>query len=102
MDDTVQNYVNFHSAEEGCGGRIDVVTGPTCRRRWPEHVKAEMVRRLHTRSDLSMFTTAKSSSCAQTCAGAVMASSSLAGRKTSSVAPLSLMRMPAKSSLGAL
>ena len=43
MDDTVQNYVTCHSAEEGYGGRIDVVTGPTGRRRWPEHVKAELV-----------------------------------------------------------
>ena len=43
MDDTVQNYVTCHSAEEGYGGRIDVVTGPTGRRRWPEHVKAEQV-----------------------------------------------------------
>ena len=43
MDDTVQNYVTCHSAEEGYGGRIDVVSGPTGRRRWPEHVKAELV-----------------------------------------------------------
>jgi transposase len=43
MDDTVQNYVTCHSAEEGHGGRIDVLTGPTGRRRWPEHVKAELV-----------------------------------------------------------
>ncbi|SFQ30414.1 hypothetical protein SAMN05421764_102533 [Donghicola eburneus] len=43
MDDTVQNYVTCHSAEEGYGGRIDVVMGPTGRRRWPEHVKAELV-----------------------------------------------------------
>ena len=41
--DTVQNYVSCHSSEEGYGGRIEVVTGPTGRRRWPEHVKAEIV-----------------------------------------------------------
>ena len=43
MDDTVQNYVTSHCAEEGYAGRIDVVTGPSGRRRWPEHVKAEIV-----------------------------------------------------------
>ena len=43
MDDTVQNYVTSHSVEEGYAGRIDVVTGPRGRRRWPEHVKVEIV-----------------------------------------------------------
>jgi len=43
MDDTVQNCVTSHCAEEGYAGRIDVVTGPSGRRRWPEHVKAEIV-----------------------------------------------------------
>ena len=43
MDDTVQNYVTSDCAEEGYAGRIDVVTGPSGRRRWPEHVKAEIV-----------------------------------------------------------
>ncbi len=43
MDDTVENYITFHSSEEGHGRRIDVVTGPTCRSRRPEHVKAELV-----------------------------------------------------------
>ena len=43
MDDTVQNYVTSHSVEEGYAGRIDVVTGPSGRRRWPEQVKAEIV-----------------------------------------------------------
>jgi transposase len=43
MDDTVQKYVTSHSVEEGYAGRIDVVTGPSGRRRWPEHVKAEIV-----------------------------------------------------------
>ena len=43
MDDTVQNYVTSHCAEEGYAGRIDVVTGPSGRRRWPEHVKAAIV-----------------------------------------------------------
>ena len=43
MDDTLQNYVTSHSVEEGYAGRIDVVTGPSGRRRWPEQVKAEIV-----------------------------------------------------------
>lgn len=43
MDDTVQNYVTSHCADEGYAGRIDVVTGPSGRRRWPEHLKAEIV-----------------------------------------------------------
>lgn len=43
MDDTVQNYVTSHSVEEGYAGHIDVVTGPSGRRRWPEQVKAEIV-----------------------------------------------------------
>lgn len=43
MDGDVQNYGSFHSDGEGYGGRIDVVTGPTGRRRWPEHVKAAIV-----------------------------------------------------------
>lgn len=43
MDDTVQSDVISHCADEGYAGRIDVVTGPSGRRRWPEHVKAEIV-----------------------------------------------------------
>lgn len=43
MDDTVQNYVTSHCANEGNAGRIDVVTGPSGRRRWSEHLKAEIV-----------------------------------------------------------
>ena len=43
MDGDVQTYGSFHSDGEGYGGRIDVVTGPTGRRRWPEHVKAAIV-----------------------------------------------------------
>ena len=43
MDDDVQNYGSFHGDGEGYAGRIDVVTGPTGRRRWPEHVKAAIV-----------------------------------------------------------
>ena len=43
MDGDVQTYGSFHSEGEGYGGRIDVVTGPTGRRRWPEHVKAAIV-----------------------------------------------------------
>lgn len=43
MDSDVQTYVTSHSRDEGYAGRIDVVTGPSGRRRWPEHVKAEMV-----------------------------------------------------------
>ncbi|MDF0603613.1 transposase [Psychromarinibacter sp. C21-152] len=38
-----QTYGSFHSDGEGYGGRIDVVAGPTGRRRWPEHVKAAIV-----------------------------------------------------------
>ena len=43
MDGDVQTYGGFHSDGEGYAGRIDVVTGPTGRRRWPEHVKAAIV-----------------------------------------------------------
>ncbi len=43
MDGTVQSYVTSHSAEEGYAGRIEVVSGPSGRRRWPEHIKAEIV-----------------------------------------------------------
>lgn len=43
MDDTVQNYATSHCANEGYVGRIDIVTGPSGRRRWPEHVKAAIV-----------------------------------------------------------
>lgn len=43
MDGTVQSYVTSHSGEEGYAGRIEVVSGPSGRRRWPEHVKAEIV-----------------------------------------------------------
>ena len=43
MDSDVQTYGSFHSDGEGYAGRIDVVPGPTGRRRWPEHVKASIV-----------------------------------------------------------
>jgi len=43
MDGDVQTYGSFHSDGEGYAGRIDVVPGPTGRRRWPEHVKAAIV-----------------------------------------------------------
>lgn len=43
MDDTVQSSVISHCTEDGYAGRIDVVTGPSGRRRWPEHVKAAIV-----------------------------------------------------------
>ena len=43
MDSDVQTYVSSHSDDEGYAGRIEVVTGPTGRRRWPEHVKAAIV-----------------------------------------------------------
>ena len=43
MDDDVQTCVTSHSRTEGYAGRIEVVTGPTGRRRWPEHVKAAIV-----------------------------------------------------------
>ncbi|MFK7942655.1 MAG: transposase [Paracoccaceae bacterium] len=43
MDDTVQSDVISHCAEEGYAGRVDVVTDPSGRRRWPEDVKAEIV-----------------------------------------------------------
>ena len=43
MDGDVQTSGSFHSDGEGYAGRIDVVTGPTGRRRWPEHVKAAIV-----------------------------------------------------------
>ena len=43
MDTDVQTYATSHSRDEGYAGRIEVVTGPSGRRRWPEHVKAAMV-----------------------------------------------------------
>lgn len=43
MDTDVQTYATSHSRGEGYAGRIEVVTGPTGRRRWPEHVKAALV-----------------------------------------------------------
>lgn len=43
MDSDVQSYVSSHCHEPGYAGRIEVVTGPTGRRRWQEHVKAAMV-----------------------------------------------------------
>ena len=43
MDGDVQTYGSFHSDGQGYAGRIDVVAGPTGRRRWPEHVKAQIV-----------------------------------------------------------
>jgi transposase len=43
MDSDVQTYVSSHGREQGYAGRIEVVTGPTGRRRWPEHVKAAIV-----------------------------------------------------------
>lgn len=43
MDTDVQTYATSHSRSEGYAGRIEVVAGPTGRRRWPEHVKAALV-----------------------------------------------------------
>lgn len=43
MDTDVQSYVSSHSHDQGYAGRIEVVAGPSGRRRWPEHVKAAMV-----------------------------------------------------------
>ena len=43
MDTCVQSYETSHSDEEGYAGRIEVVTGPSGRRRWPEHLKASIV-----------------------------------------------------------
>jgi transposase len=43
MDTAVQSYGTSHRHPEGYAGRIEVVTGATGRRRWPEHVKAQIV-----------------------------------------------------------
>lgn len=43
MDTAVQRYGTSHGHPEGYAGRIEVVTGATGRRRWPEHVKAQIV-----------------------------------------------------------
>lgn len=43
MDTAVQSYGTSHRQPEGYAGRIEVVTGATGRRRWPEHVKAQIV-----------------------------------------------------------
>ena len=43
MDSDVQTYVTSQSDDEGYAGRIEIVSGPTGRRRWPEHVKAALV-----------------------------------------------------------
>jgi transposase len=47
MDSDVQTYGSFHIDGEGYAGRISVVTGPTGRRHWPEHVKASIVLETH-------------------------------------------------------
>ncbi|MFO7854737.1 MAG: transposase [Paracoccaceae bacterium] len=43
MDTDVRTYATSHGRDEGYAGRIEVVTGPTGRRRWPDHVKAALV-----------------------------------------------------------
>ena len=43
MDSNVQTCVSSYGRDEGYADRIEVVTGPSGRRRWPEHVKAAMV-----------------------------------------------------------
>ena len=43
MDSDVQTFERFHSDGGRYVGRIDVIAGPTGRRRWPEHVKASIV-----------------------------------------------------------
>jgi transposase len=43
MDTEGQTYATSRSRDEGYAGRIEVVTGPSGRRRWPEHVKAALV-----------------------------------------------------------
>ena len=43
MDSDEQTCVTSHSRNEGYAGRIEVVSGPTGRLRWPEHVKAAIV-----------------------------------------------------------
>ena len=43
MDSDVQTCISSHSDDRGYAGRIEVVTGPTGRRRWPEQVKAAIV-----------------------------------------------------------
>ena len=62
MDDTVQNCVTSHCSKEGYAGRIDVVTGPSGRRRWPEHVKAEIVLESY-RDDNSVADVARKHGC---------------------------------------
>ncbi|MEM6944305.1 MAG: transposase [Pseudomonadota bacterium] len=43
MDSDVRISVSSHSHDEGYAGRIEVVTDPIGRRRWPEHMKAAIV-----------------------------------------------------------
>lgn len=43
MDSDIQTCVTSHSPDRGYAGRMEVVAGPTGRRRWPEHVKAAIV-----------------------------------------------------------
>lgn len=43
MDGDIQTYGSSHSHDQGYAGRMEIMTGPTGRRRWPEHVKAAMV-----------------------------------------------------------
>lgn len=43
MDGDVQSYVSSQCRGEGYAGRIEVVRGPTGRRRWPDAVKARIV-----------------------------------------------------------
>jgi hypothetical protein len=58
MDSDIQTCVTSHDRNEGYAGRIEVATGPTGRRRWPEHGKAATV--LETfRDDVSVVDLAR-------------------------------------------
>ena len=53
MDDTVGNSGCFDSIDPVVVGRMDVVSGPTGRRRWPDEVKGRLVAESY-RTDLSV------------------------------------------------
>jgi transposase len=43
MDSDIPNHISSHSLAQGYGGRMDIVTGATGRRRWRDPVKAAIV-----------------------------------------------------------
>ncbi|MEL7467828.1 MAG: transposase [Pseudomonadota bacterium] len=53
MDDTVRSSGSFDSHDRVVIGRIDMVTGPTGRRKWPDELKGRLVAESY-KTDLSV------------------------------------------------